>query len=446
MAYTVLKNGSVVQTIPPYRVIHGMDVVIQDDLIVEVGNNISSKYPGATIYEMSGKLILPGMVCSHHHYYSGLSRGMLVNSGPQTDFIQILKEWWWRVDRALDEEATYYSSLICSIDAIAAGTTTCIDHHASPSFIEGSLETIAKGMKEVGIRGATCYELTNRNGGLEEIKRGAKENIDFAKSVDAERKSGKKPLVEAMIGGHAPFTIGNDGLAAMKDAVDQTGRGIHLHIAEDVYDVAHSHHMYHQDIIDRLDSFGLLSDKSLLVHGLYLNDNEIEKMNQKGVFLAHNPRSNMNNHVGYFSKLQHVNNLLLGTDGCGGNMFEEIKLAFFKHRDNGGSWWPADFVEVLTRGNLLLEKYFGEQFGKIAPGYKADITILDYHSPTPFVDDNIATHIVWGMSSNAVDSVMVDGKMIMKHREFDLDVERIYAKAAEVAQRVWKKVDTLSAQ
>jgi cytosine/adenosine deaminase-related metal-dependent hydrolase len=169
-------------------------------------------------------------------------------------------------------------------------------------------------------------------------------------------------------------------------------------------------------------------------------------MNQKGVFLAHNPRSNMNNHVGYFSKLQHVNNLLLGTDGCGGNMFEEIKLAFFKHRDNGGSWWPADFVEVLTRGNLLLEKYFGEQFGKIAPGYKADITILDYHSPTPFVDDNIATHIVWGMSSNAVDSVMVDGKMIMKHREFDLDVERIYAKAAEVAQRVWKKVDTLSAQ
>ncbi|NCB01401.1 MAG: putative aminohydrolase SsnA [Spirochaetia bacterium] len=445
MAYTILKNGSVVQTIPPYKVSSGMDVVIQDDLIVEVGKNLSSKYQTAIVYDMSGKLILPGMVCSHHHYYSGLSRGMLVNSGPQTDFIQILKEWWWRVDRALDEEALYYSSLICSIDAIAAGTTTCIDHHASPSFIEGSLETIAKGMREVGLRGATCYEVTNRNGGLDEVKKGVKENIAFAKSVDKERNSGKKPLVEAMIGGHAPFTICNDGLELMKQAVDETHRGIHLHVAEDKYDVTHSHHMYHQDIIDRLDSFGLLSDSSLLVHGLYLNDHEIEKMNERGVFLAHNPRSNMNNGVGYFSKLQDVNKLLLGTDGCGGNMFEEIKLAFFKHKDNGGSWWPSDFVEVLSRGNSLLEKYFGEQFGIIAPGYKADITVVDYHSPTPFVDDNIATHIVWGMSSNAVESVMVEGKMVMHKREFNLDLEMIYAKAAESAKKVWKKVDTLSA-
>ncbi len=445
MAYTILKNGSVVQTIPPYSVTHGIDVVIQDDLIVEVGKNLSPKYLGANTYDMSGKLILPGMVCSHHHYYSGLSRGMLVGSGPQTDFIQILKEWWWRVDRALDEEALYYSSLICSLDAVAAGTTTCIDHHASPSFIEGSLDTIAKGMREVGVRGATCYEMTNRNGGLDEIKAGAKENVAFAKSVDKERKEGKKPLVEAMVGGHAPFTICDEGLSIMKEAVDESGRGIHLHVAEDKYDVTQSHHIYHKDIVDRLDSFGLLDDRSLLVHGLYLQDHEIETMNEKGVFLAHNPRSNMNNNVGYFSKLQDVNNLLLGTDGCGGNMFEEIKIAFFKHKDNGGSWWPSDFVEVLTRGNTLLEKYFGEQFGKIAPGYKADITMIDYHSPTPFVDENIATHIVWGMSSNAVDSVMVEGKMIMNHREFDMDVERIYARAAEVAKKVWNKVDTLSA-
>jgi len=445
MEVKILKNATVVQTTAPYQIDEGVDVVIQDDTISKVGKNIAQMYPNATVYDVEGKMVIPGMVCSHHHYYSGLSRGMLVSSGPQTDFIQILKEWWWRVDRALDEEAVYYSSLICSLDAIAAGTTSCIDHHASPSYIEGSLSTIAKGMKEVGIRGATCYEMTNRNGGYDELKAGAQENIRFAEMVDAERKEGKKPLVEAMIGGHAPFTIDNKGLELMKDAVDQSGRGIHLHVAEDVYDVTYSHHHYHQDIIDRLDSFGLLSDKSLLVHGLYLNDKEIETINQRKAFLAHNPRSNMNNHVGYFSKLQHIDKLVLGTDGCGGNMFEEIKLAFFKHRDNGGSWWPNDFAQVLNRGNDLLESSFNEKFGAIAPGYKADITILDYHSPTPCVSDNVATHIVWGMSSNIVSSVMVNGKMIMHERSFDLDVERIYAKASEVAKRVWSKVDTISA-
>lgn len=444
MAITIFSNARIMQTMPPFSVQEKVDIVVKDDTIVAVGKNAGSSYPGAKVFDASGKTIIPGMVCSHHHYYSGLSRGMLVQAGPQEDFIQVLKEWWWRLDRALDEEALYYSSLICSIDAIMAGTTTCIDHHASPSFIEGSLDVIAKGMREVGVRGATCYEVTDRNGGMDEVRAGVKENIAFAKRVDAERKGGKKPLVEAMIGGHAPFTIPNEGLALMKEACDETGRGIHLHVAEDKYDVTHSHHHYHQDMVKRLDSFGLLSDNSLLVHGLWLNDREIELINERGSFLAHNPRSNMNNHVGYCKRLRQVDNLVLGTDGCGGNMFEEIKIAFFKHKDDGGPWWPGDFASVLSRGNRILERYFGEQFGRIEPGYKADLTILDYVNPTPLVDDNAAGHIVWGISSNAVDSVMVEGNMVMEHRSFGFDVQEIYAKAAEVAARVWKKVDTIA--
>ena len=177
---------------------------------------------------------------------------------------------------------------------------------------------------------------TDRNGGLDEVRAGVQENIAFAQQVDAERAAGKRPLVEAMIGGHAPFTIPDAGLELMRNACDETGRGIHLHVAEDKYDVVHSHHMYHQDIMQRLDSFGLLRDNTLLVHGLHLNDREIELLNERKSFLAHNPRSNMNNHVGYCRCLTDVDNLVLGTDGCGGNMFEEIKLAFFKHKDGGG--------------------------------------------------------------------------------------------------------------
>ncbi|MFA5446735.1 MAG: putative aminohydrolase SsnA [Sphaerochaeta sp.] len=439
MATIVIKETRIMQTAPPFEVSEAVDIVIVDDLITAVGKGAASSVKADKIIDGRGKTVLPGNVCAHHHYYSGLSRGMLISTGPQRDFVQVLQEWWWRLDRGLGEEACYYSSLICSIDAILAGTTCAIDHHASPSFIEGSLDVIARGMEEVGLRGSTCYEVTDRNGGMDEVERGVEENVRFAKTCT------DRSLVKAMIGGHAPFTIPDEGLALMGEAVRETGCGIHLHVAEDRYDAVQSHHIHKMDIVDRLEKYGLLSNKALLVHGLYLNDDEIDTINRYGTFLAHNARSNMNNHVGYFGRIEDVENLLIGTDGCGGNMFEELKLAFFKHKDEGRPWWPSDYVGALNRANRLLERYFDGKFGMVAPGYKADLMITDYHSPTPLVSDNAASHFVWGMSSNCVESVIVDGKIVMEDRTIaHIDVDAIYREAAKVAAKVWKTVDNIT--
>ena len=443
MSTLLIKNVRVFQTDPPFSVSENLDVFIRDGLIEEVGKDLK-KTADKTI-EGKGKTLMPGNVCSHHHYYSGLSRGMLISAGAQTDFIQVLKEWWWRLDRGLDEEACYYSSLICSLEAIAAGTTTVIDHHASPSYIKGSLSTIAKGMKEMGLRGVTCYEVTDRNGGTKEVEEGVEENIRFAKECDAQK--GPK-MSEAMIGGHAPFTLPPVALKLMKEAVKETGRGMHLHVAEDKYDVVHSHHIYGQDIVKRLEENGLLDEKTLLVHGLHLSEEEVEIINSHNSFLAHNPRSNMNNHVGYLKNITKVKNLVLGTDGCGGNMFEEIKIGFFKHKDEGGPWWPSDFLSALSRGNRLVEKCFsdGRIWGRVEKGYVADLVLLDYQSPTPMVDANAASHFVWGISSNAVHSVIIDGKLVMENRTFPgIDTEEIFKSAAKVAERVWKTVDKIKA-
>ena len=213
MADIIIKNIRIMQTKPPFEVEEGVDVVISGSLIERVGKGAADGIEASTVIDGTGRTLIPGNVCAHHHYYSGLSRGMLISSGPQTDFIQVLKEWWWRLDRALDEEAVYYSSLVCSLDAIAAGTTSCIDHHASPSFIKDSLSAIARGMEETGVRGATCFEITDRNQGMDEVRAGYEENIRFAAEVDAKRAGGENVLVEAMIGGHAPFTIPDEGLA-----------------------------------------------------------------------------------------------------------------------------------------------------------------------------------------------------------------------------------------
>ena len=443
----LLKNAALVQfesaQFEPSLINKGMDIAIEDTIIKEVGKNLDAKYKADKIIDLAGELVYPGLVCSHNHFYSGLARGIMANIKPCTDFISILQNLWWRLDRAIDEEILLYSGLICSFDAIKAGTTAVIDHHASPSYIKGSLNTLKEGFLKAGLRGLTCYEVTDRNG-LEQMKAGVEENIAFAKSVDAEKKDAAKPyLVEALIGGHAPFTIPDEGLSLLSQAVKETGRGIHIHAAEDLYDGFYSHAQYSKDVLSRLDSFGLLNKKGIIVHGVHLGEKDIEILNTRDCFLVHNPRSNMNNNVGYNRSLDKIKNLALGTDGIGSNMFEEFKFAFFKHKDTGGPMWPDSYLRFLNNGNRLLERNFGERFGKLEAGYKADLVISNYNPPTPLVGENIAGHMAFGMSSHDVKTVIVNGKIVYENRQFPFDVKPIYEQASKAAKRLWENMDKL---
>lgn len=442
---TLIRNVTIFQTKEPISIDIGVDILIEDSFIKRVEKKINEKVD--YIIDGKGKIAIPGLVCAHHHYYSAFSRGMLISSGPQTDFIQVLKEWWWRLDRALDEEALYYSSLVSSIDAVLSGTTSVIDHHSSPNFIKDSLSIIARGMEEVGLRGSTCFEVTDRNRGEKELNEGIKENIRFSKERDKiNKEKGDDGLVEAMLGAHAPFTIPDYGLLKLREAEQETNKGIHIHIAEDKYDQVFSHHFYQKDIVKRLDSFSLLDEKSLLVHGLYLNDEEINIINSRSSFFAHNGRSNMNNSVGYNYNLPKIKNLVLGTDGCSGDMFEEAKIDFFKHKDEKGPFTPSEYLKALTRGTDLVESNFSSRFklGRIEKDYKADLVLISYSSPTPLLKENAASHFIWGMSSKDVETVLINGKVVLENRGFKtIDIEKIYYEAQKVAKKVWEKTEDI---
>lgn len=444
MSMLILKNATIVQLYPA-KVEKNVDIVIENDEIIATGSSLASRYPQATVKEMHGRLVMPGNVCAHNHFYSGLSRGIQANIAPSPDFISTLKNLWWRLDRALDEESLYYSGLICSLEAIRSGCTAVIDHHASPNYIGGSLSQLRHAFLKVGLRGMTCFETTDRNGGAKELQAGVEENIRFANEIDQARKAGREPyLVEAHIGAHAPFTVTDDGLSMLREALKATGRGLHIHAAEDSYDVSHSHHHYGKDLLVRLAEFDLIDSKTLVAHGLYLSDADIALLNERDGFLVHNARSNMNNHVGYNHRLPEYRNLALGTDGIGSDMFEELKFAFFKHRDAGGAWWPDSFSRALNNGNTLLSRNFNAKFGRVEAGYKADLTISDYLAPTPLLAENIAGHIAFGMGANSVHSVMVNGVMVYENRQFTFDCEPIFAEASKVAAKMWKRMDALS--
>ncbi len=439
----ILKNATVIQFQPP-SMETGWDIVIDNTEIVAAGPGAGAAYTGGRVLDMAGALVMPGIVCSHNHFYSGLARGVMATIKPCPDFVSTLANLWWRLDRAIDEEILYYSGMVCSLEAIQAGTTAVIDHHASPAFIEGSLKVLKDTFQNTGLRGITCYETTDRNRGMAEAEAGIRENVDFAHLCEKDRRTGGSSyLVEAMIGGHAPVTLPDAALKMMGEAVQTTGRGAHIHVAEDRYDVSHSHHRYGKDIMERLADFGLLTDKALFAHGLYLSDHDIKLINDHNAWLVHNARSNMNNNVGYNHKIGQYKNLALGTDGMGSDMWEECKFAYFKHKDAAGPLWPDSFLRYLYNGNTILERYFGAKFGAIAPGYKADLTVLDYNSPTPLVPANIGGHIAFGLTSRDVKTVIINGAVVYENRAFPFDVRPIYEQARQAAARLWAHMDKL---
>jgi putative selenium metabolism protein SsnA len=365
----------------------------------------------------------------------------MVAVAPAKDFAQQLKHLWWRLDRALDEDIVRASGLAGAMDAAMLGVTSVVDHHASPEFIDGSLDVLREGFDQVGIRGILCYETTDRNG-REGAREGVRENERFARKVQAEGAAGQDQRVEAAIGAHAPFTVDDETLGALAQVCKSTGRGLHIHVAEDKFDAVDSRYRFDKDICVRLDDAGVLGPTTILGHGLFLTASERELVNARDAFIAHNARSNMNNNVGYNEKIGGYRNAVLGTDGIGSDMLEEANFAFFKHRDAGGALWMDSFLGMLQNGNRLLERYFpGQKFGRIEAGYAADLAFWDYDPPTPLVDGNVAGHAAFGMSSRLVRSTMAAGRFIVKDRIPLFDAPGIAARGRSETRRLWQRME-----
>jgi putative selenium metabolism protein SsnA len=438
----ILKNAALIN-FHPSDVKQDVDIVIDNNIITDVGKGISAQYKADKVIDLKGKLVSPGIVCSHNHFYSMFARGIMAKIKPSGDFISVLKNLWWRLDMALDEETLYYSGLTGALEAIKCGTTSVIDHNASPSFIKGSLNLLKKSFEQIGLRGILAYEVTDRNGEIGMME-GIDESVEFINQVNKEKKENPAGhLVEAAFGGHAPFTLNNHTLKLISEKLEGTNKGIHFHVAEDQYDVSHSYHLFGKDILRRLEDFNLLNNKAILVHGVYLNDNDIDILNAHDAFLVHNTRSNMNNSVGYMNKLNQVKNAALGTDGIGSNMFDEMKFAFFKNADAKGKLSMNDVLKLLDNGNIILNRYFDMQFGRIEKGFVADLVIYDYNAPTPLLSENLQGHLVFGFESHDVETVIVNGKIVYENRAFPFDTEEIYAKSKVAAKKLWSKMDSL---
>jgi putative selenium metabolism protein SsnA len=427
-----LCGGTVVTSLDPVRLVTA-DVVIAGDRIAAVG----SAPAGVTRRDCSGTLVLPGNVCAHHHLYSALSRGMPYHLDPPQNFLQILQRVWWRLDRALDEPSVRLSALVGGLDALHAGTTTIIDHHASPNFIDGSLDVIADALAELGLRSVLCYEVTDRDG-MAQAAAGVAENRRFLARPHR--------LARGMVGAHASFTLCDDTLQACAEAALAAGVGVHIHVAEDGADQQDAGAAYGMSVIERLGRAGLLGPDALLAHCVHVSGREIADITSSGAAVAHNARSNMNNRVGYSPLARDGARVALGTDGIGGDMITESQAAFFRATEAGAAAGPGWALRRLAEGARIAGRSFGETaHGTIAPGAPADLTVLGYLPPAPLTAENLPGHWVFGVSVGQVRDVIVAGELVIADRRSTrVDEAEIAQHAALEAKLLWARLEEIA--
>ena len=385
--------------------------------------------------------MVPGNVCAHTHLYSALARGMPYHLEPPEDFVQILQRVWWRLDRALDEDAIRASALVGGMEALLSGTTTLFDHHASPNAIDGSLDVIEEALASLGIRAVLCYETSDRDGETR-AEAGIAENTRFLRRVQHEQP----PLARGLFGAHASFTLSDETLQACADAARRAGVGLHVHAAEDRADERDAETGHGQRVVDRIAAVGALDEHTLLAHGVHLDDDEVAIVRRSGAAIAHNARSNMNNSIGRARIRTLGPHLVLGTDGIGSDMFEESHAAYFRLREDDLAAAPGWPLAPLAEGARLAGRTFGEPLlGTLEPGAPADLVVLDYASPAPLNDSSFAGHWLYGLTARWVRDVMVAGEWaVLDRRLARVDQRGLAAEACVEAGRLWRRLDEVA--
>jgi putative selenium metabolism protein SsnA len=442
----LITNGRVVTFGTANEMIHEGAVRVEGDRIADVGPaaSLRAAYPHDEVVDARGQLILPGNICGHTHFYGAFARGMAVPGAPPSNFPQILGQLWWRLDKALTLEDVKYSALVCLVDAVKHGTTTLIDHHASPNAIEDSLDTIAEAVQQAGVRASLCYEVTDRDG-PKRAQAGIAENVRFARSLAAE----PQPLLASSFGLHASLTLSEETLAACAAAAQALGLGFHVHAAEDISDQEDSLQKSGKRVVERLHAAGILGPRSILVHCVHVDAWEMELLRDTGTWVTHQPRSNMNNAVGIApveTMLRGGIKVALGNDGFSNNMWAEWKTAYLVHklwhrdpRRMGG----YDVMQMAVTNNAGLAHLFWPEaaLGEIAPGAYADLILVDYQPFTELTAGNLPWHILFGFEASAITGTMAAGRWLMSDRQLlTLDEAAIVARARELSADAWRRV------
>ena len=438
----LIKNGLVVTMDESRRVIARGSIAIEDGRILEVARSIKIREKPEEVIDARGKIVMPGLICSHTHLYGILLRGAPLKVEPPTDFSQILRRVWWPMDEALTKEDAYASALASCLEFIKTGTTCFADTFSGPNAISGVLDRIGEAVKQAGIRGILAFEATERRTRAEGAK-GTRENERFIKKLKRKRST----KIRGMFSIHASFTVSDELLIHVRELAKRYGVPITIHTSEGLEDVYHNYERYGKRTVERLYETGLLAGNVVLAHCVHVNEEELKLIKRSGAKVAHNPMSNMLNAVG----VAPVARMLLmgipvglGNDGYVFDGFENIRAAFLVHKVALQDPRVISFAEVLEMATIKGAELYGlrKELGSLEPGKFADLIIVNPSTPTPLRPETVFGHLIHAVSGRDVETVIVGGNVVMREQKvLTLDEQEVMKISRKAAEKLWERME-----
>jgi putative selenium metabolism protein SsnA len=437
MSSLLITNGRLVTLDEKNRFIDGGSVYIEGKRIVAVGEIVPGTYMADRSIDAGGRLVMPGLINAHHHLYATFARGFTPPGRAARSFEENLSKLWWKLDRALDSEDVYYSALLALMDSARAGCTTIIDHHASPSCCDGSLDQVERAFRDVGLSGCLCYEVSDRN----VVGEGIEENERYIRKC---RESGDDQMI-ALFGMHASMTLGAKTLERCAAAGQDTG--FHVHAAEDPIDVRVTAERDGCSIMDRYLDFGIPGPRTIFVHGTHFKAREMDLLHSTDSILVSNPESNMNNGLcvsPILKFLEHGVTVGVGTDGMSSHPVSQARAMYLhqrtEHRDPTLAF--AEACEILLRNNRsICDRLFCEPRGVLAPDMLADVVVQDYIPFTPLDSNTFYGHLLFGLGFSRAQTTVARGEVVVDDGQLPhLDEVSIRARCAERAAAIWSRI------
>jgi len=416
-------------------------VLFEGNKILEVGIGKPRESAGNVI-DAKGSLVIPGLITAHTHLYGILLRGATLNIDPPSDFAQILQRVWWPLDERLTLEDAKASALSASADMLRNGSTFFADTYSGPNSIKGSLDAIADGANQVGIRSMLAFEMTERDS-PKDGQKGLTENVRFAERARSEN------LTNLMVSVHASFTLSDELIQKAVEEARRLDVPVTIHTSEGLVDLYHNLERYGERTVERLSRLGVLAPRTVLAHCVHVDDIELDLIALHGASVAHNPMSNMLNAVGTApvpEMLRKGITVGLGNDGWIYDPFENMRCALTVHRLATGNPSVISPEEVFRMATLGGARCYGleNEIGSLEAGKLADIVILDTSRlPTPLTPNSAIGHIVNTFGGRDVAKVFVDGVSVIEDGRLTLiDDEEVSRVSIESAEGLWSRLDS----
>jgi 5-methylthioadenosine/S-adenosylhomocysteine deaminase len=442
MTKTLLYNAGVVSMDAGLRMFQRGAVLIENEHILTVGPSeelLLQAGPDTARVDLSGRWILPGFINTHVHTSQQLARGL----GDDVDLLTWLHERIWPYESSLTEEDSYISTLLCGLEQIRSGVTCFAE--PGGQHVNG----MGRAVSELGLRGILAKSTMDCGEGLPE-KWNESTDQALESQVDLlERWHGKaNGRIRVWFGLRTIFNNSDELILRTKELADRYWVGIHMHVAEVKEEVEFARATRGATTVTHLNRLGVLDANLLAVHTVWLTDEEIELFAEKKVKVSHNPASAMR--VLGFARVPEMLRagvcVSIGTDGAPTSnrmtLIDDLWLASLIHKGRllDPTVMPAQTVLAMATREGARALLWDDQIGSLEAGKKADLVVVNPNTATMLPMHDPIANMIYAMREHNVESVMVDGRWLMRDRvilsvnEQDI-LEEAKARAAAVLQR-----------